>query len=661
MERNCATLHDPHLKGRTTQMKKTNQKKQPTQKRTTSQTPQTRQTAQTRHATKTAQTAQTSRAYHASQTNPKTQKTPSSQGGQRIRTGQTRQAAKTTPSSRAVQASRTTQTNRTTQATQVKRKPQPRAVASVRFALFVCLALIVVMIPLASMGLIQFPPFSFAGSGSASKHPVIEAAHPHSIQSAAQSSQQSVTQPVRQSASQPKTSAATTASSQHAVSLNAKSDVAAAIRNTSGGNTPEKANLPSELLPKIKEPSDKYPATSTVPSDAEAVSTPSSADQNDPHSTPVPSDGHSSITPSGEKVPTDSKDLYAPLIGSVPDDGDTVDGTDHSIVGGEETGDTSIQPGDSLKIVEATGENTIITISAIGDCTIGYDDTFGYDNRFDQVYKSVDYDAAYFFSNVLSVLGRDDLTIANLETTFTTATKKAEKTYRFKGDPSYVKILEEGSIESVNIANNHMFDYLQRGYDDTVATLEASEVAYFGYEVFRVLEIKGIRIGLAGFHIGSGDWSGKKSAITKAITQLQESADLLVFSFHWGIEGNYTPTKAQTSLARFCIDNGVDLVLGHHPHVLQGVETYNGRSAAYSLGNFCFGGNRNPKDKDTMIFQQQFEFDAQKELVRVHEHTIIPVSLSSVSNRNDYRPTVLEGDAAERVLAKIEKISADIR
>ena len=642
-------------------MKKANPKKQPEQKNMAGRTAQTRQTAQTRHTTKTAQTAQTARAHQASQTNPMTLKTPSIQKGQTAQAGQTRRAAQTTSSSRAAQASRTTQTNRSTQSTQTKRKTQPGTVASVRLAFIVCLILVVVMIPLASMGLIQFPSFSFAGSGSASKHPVIEAAHPQSVQSATQSTQPSATRSAKQTVSQSKNSAAPTDSSQRAIPINAANDATTTKRNPIGSNTPEKANLPSELLPKIKEPSDKYPAASTAQSDAEEGSTAPSDDKPIPSSAQAQSDGRSSISPTGEKVTADFSDLYAPLIGGGTDDGDTAEDTDQRIEGGAETGDPAVQHGDSPKTVDATGGNTIITISAIGDCTIGFDDTFGYDNRFDQVYKSVDYDAAYFFSNVLSVLGQDDLTIANLETTFTTATKKAEKTYRFKGDPSYVKILEEGSIESVNIANNHMFDYLQRGYDDTVAALEASEVAYFGYEVFRILEIKGIRIGLAGFHIGSGDWSGKKSAITKAITQLQESADLLVFSFHWGIEGNYTPTKAQTSLARFCIDNGVDLVLGHHPHVLQGVESYNGRSAAYSLGNFCFGGNRNPKDKDTMIFQQRFEFDAQKELVQVHEHTIIPVSLSSVSNRNDYRPTVLEGDAAERVLAKIEKISADIR
>lgn len=96
--------------------------------------------------------------------------------------------------------------------------------------------------------------------------------------------------------------------------------------------------------------------------------------------------------------------------------------------------------------------------------------------------------------------------------------------------------------------------------------------------------------------------------------------------------------------------------MGHHPHVLQGVEKYKGKYIAYSLGNFCFGGNKNPTDKDTMIFQQTFTVTA--EGVEINDNiNIIPCSLSSVSSHNDYCPTPLEGDAAKRVQDKIEQYS----
>jgi poly-gamma-glutamate synthesis protein (capsule biosynthesis protein) len=108
-------------------------------------------------------------------------------------------------------------------------------------------------------------------------------------------------------------------------------------------------------------------------------------------------------------------------------------------------------------------------------------------------------------------------------------------------------------------------------------------------------------------------------------------------------------------MAYFSIDNGADLVLGAHPHVLQGIEEYNGKQIVYSLGNFCFGGNKNPKDKDTMIYVQRFNFK-NGELIS-QEYDIIPCSISSVTNRNNYQPTPLEGKEAERVMEKIKKYS----
>jgi len=316
--------------------------------------------------------------------------------------------------------------------------------------------------------------------------------------------------------------------------------------------------------------------------------------------------------------------------------------------------DTETVDPDESGIRNLPPANIVVTISAVGDCTIGYDETAGYQNRFDQVYAANGNNPAYFFENVLEILTVDDLTIANLETVFTESKKKADKAYRFKGPPEYVRILEEGSVEVVNIANNHMFDYFQKGYDDTVATLDNSSVQYFGYDVYRVIEIRGVKIGLAGFHIGGGGWSHRKKAVADALEKLRPETDLLVMSFHWGIEGQYKPTGDQRSLARYCVDNGADLVLGHHPHTLQNIEIYKGRTIAYSLGNFCFGGNRNPRDKDSIILRQSFEFDAGSlELTELYEPEVIPVRVSSVRDRNDYRPTPVEGEDAARVMKKV--------
>lgn len=105
---------------------------------------------------------------------------------------------------------------------------------------------------------------------------------------------------------------------------------------------------------------------------------------------------------------------------------------------------------------------------------------------------------------------------------------------------------------------------------------------------------------------------------------------------------------------------GADLVLGHHPHVIQGIEDYKGKKIVYSLGNFCFGGNKNPSDKDTFIFQQTFKFQNGK-LIDNKSYKIIPASISSVRERNNYQPTLLKGKDAQRVIDRIKKYSSGIK
>lgn len=99
-------------------------------------------------------------------------------------------------------------------------------------------------------------------------------------------------------------------------------------------------------------------------------------------------------------------------------------------------------------------------------------------------------------------------------------------------------------------------------------------------------------------------------------------------------------------------------MLGHHPHVVQGVEQYKGKSIVYSLGNFCFGGNRNPSDKDAYIYQHSFRF--KKSVLDAEEGQIIPISVSSVSYRNNYQPTPLQGVEADRIMNKIRKYSTEL-
>jgi hypothetical protein len=302
-------------------------------------------------------------------------------------------------------------------------------------------------------------------------------------------------------------------------------------------------------------------------------------------------------------------------------------------------------------------EMVTITVNAAGDCTLGTDTSFGYSGSFPDVVKKNGYE--YIFRNVKNIFGSDDLTIVNLETTLTDSTKKAVKQFRFKGSPEYTKILNEGSIEVVNIANNHIRDYLDKGYSDTINSLKQSNIGYFGYGNKYITEIKGIKVGCVGYE-GWNSSSSIKKVIKDDIDFLKKSGvKLIIVSFHWGEERKYYPNSTQKDLGKYAIDCGADLVLGHHPHVIQGIKTYKDKNIVYSLGNFAFGGNRNPSDKDTFIYQQVFEFKNGK-LLNTLKTDIIPCSVSSVKTRNNYQPTPLEEKDAINVLNRIFKYSDNL-
>ena len=298
---------------------------------------------------------------------------------------------------------------------------------------------------------------------------------------------------------------------------------------------------------------------------------------------------------------------------------------------------------------------TTITISSMGDCTLGTDESFDQSTSFNAYYN--EYGADYFFKNVRSILEADDLSVVNFEGTLTEETSRADKTFAFKGPAKYTDILTGSSVEAANIANNHSKDYGTKSQEDTIENLSNAGIATFGYENVVVVDVKGIKVGLTGIY-ELAEHEQKATQVKENIQALKDAgAQIIIVNFHWGIEKEYTPNATQKKLAHLAIDEGADLVIGHHPHVLEGIEKYNGKYIAYSLGNFCFGGNKNPSDKDTMIFQQTFTIDTDGKVADDDNINIIPCSLSSYSNKNDYCPTPLEGDEAERVRQKIEKYS----
>ncbi len=298
-----------------------------------------------------------------------------------------------------------------------------------------------------------------------------------------------------------------------------------------------------------------------------------------------------------------------------------------------------------------------LTLSVVGDCTLGTDETFDYDTSLNAYYEN--YGADYFLQNVKDIFSTDDLTIANFEGTLTDSDEREDKTFAFKAPASYASILTGGSVEAVNTANNHSHDYGEQSFDDTLAALDDAGIVHFGYDETAVMDVKGIKVGLVGIY-ELYDHLEREQQLKDNIAKVKaDGAQLIVAIFHWGNETETVPDSNQTTLGRIAIDEGADLVCGHHPHVLQGIETYKGRNIVYSLGNFCFGGNSSPSDMDTMIYQQTFTIDADG-IKKDNVTNIIPCSISSAAydGYNNYQPTPAEGDEATRILGKINERSS---
>ena len=301
-------------------------------------------------------------------------------------------------------------------------------------------------------------------------------------------------------------------------------------------------------------------------------------------------------------------------------------------------------------------EPVTLTLTAVGDCTLASDTGAMGKNSFVKMYDSEETDSSYFFASVRHIFENDDLTIVNFEGTLSENGKRQPKTYAFRGKPEYVDILTGSSVEAANLANNHSRDYGDVSYEDTGTILSANGITWFEGENVAIREIKGIKVGLIGANLL--EKKGKREFLQNLEYLNSLNPDFVVVNFHWGTEKASKPNSVQKEYAYLAIDNGADLVIGHHPHVLQGVEEYKGKYILYSLANFCFGGNKNPSDKDTAIFRQSFTFIG-NDLVESSKPTLIPCSVSSEKKRNTYQPTPLNGEEYDRVKEKIIKRSED--
>ncbi len=302
---------------------------------------------------------------------------------------------------------------------------------------------------------------------------------------------------------------------------------------------------------------------------------------------------------------------------------------------------------------EPDGDSVVITFG--GDAVLGGRET--YFRRKDSLFAYVtEYGTEYPFSGLAEYFATDDLTCVNLECVLKAdgTGEDTKKQWRFRGYPEYTQILKDGSVEFVSTANNHTIDYGEEGYRATIAAIDG-QVGWCGPESPAVVEIKGHKIGFGACRETA--YKEDPGVIARDIRKLKEmGSEFIVYQCHWGTEYEPHRNAMQEAMARTCVRAGADLVVGHHPHVVQGIEEIGGVPVVYSLGNLCFGGTILMSGYDGMLARAVITFHGDQARVTV---TPVPILTSSraAENVNDYHPVPAEGEDAERILKLVQRDS----
>lgn len=299
----------------------------------------------------------------------------------------------------------------------------------------------------------------------------------------------------------------------------------------------------------------------------------------------------------------------------------------------------------------------VFTASFAGDCTFGRINEFAEGYYFPAVYRKSG-SLTWPFDGVKDIFSKDDLTVVNFECTLTDATDTAVKDWHFRGDAQYAEIFPASSVEAVLLSNNHSGDYLDRGLADTRKALSASGTAVVLQNEPLIRDINGLRVVVIGDCSIVGENTTRTDGVAeRVIAQIKRylgNDTVIIVDMHWGCERDLLPSEWQRQTARDFIDAGADLVVGQHPHVVQGIEEYNGRFIVYSLGNFAFGGNCLAKLPETFVFQMIFTVAVDGS--RRYSAAVYPCLITSSQERdangnlrNDFRPLRLYGDDADAV------------
>lgn len=292
-------------------------------------------------------------------------------------------------------------------------------------------------------------------------------------------------------------------------------------------------------------------------------------------------------------------------------------------------------------VTEKSSNVHYVTLTFLGDCMLA--SMLG-ESGFNTFNKLADIEQPeYFFMNFTDIFKNDTLTFANCENVFTDnnellpVIKNHSPAYWYKSKTQNAGIFKAGNIDVVSIANNHISDYGAEGRTDTINALESNDIIWSDHNKPLIFDIKGFKIAVLCTEMNS---SGNISHIIPWIEKIKDISDYKIIYYHGGTELSHVPDEGRVRASHTLIDYGADLVIGHHPHVLQPMEIYNGSVIIHSLGNFLFGGGR-PENR-SVIFQQILLIT--DNVITDIENNIIPI----YNYVSDYQPAIIENEAVKQ-------------
>ena len=321
------------------------------------------------------------------------------------------------------------------------------------------------------------------------------------------------------------------------------------------------------------------------------------------------------------------------------------------------------EPEETPGIYETDG-STVITVTCTGDFTIGGDNYHNKSKFFYKRLKEHDGDINFVMAKTRNIFLNDDLTLVNFVGTLTETKKvpdnKKKNKFLFNIAPEYVTVLSDNGVEAVSLENNHVMDHGEEAYEETKETLRSAGIVYSNSEEIGIFEVSGIQIAMLSYLCIDrydkpiGQYANLYEKVEADIKAVKKQYPIVIVSFHWGNELDYSPTERQIKMGRLAADSGADLVIGHHSHRINPIEEYNGVYICYSLGNFCFSGNEAPSDMTSFIFQTRFKITKSGDVSNTG-FRVIPIRITSIRDKNDCIPTPVEDERLQTDIINVMK------